>query len=90
MRLPTNYISLTQKRKKEAREQYMKQQGGKCYYCGEDLKADTTLNLPINKKLFPIGFFRNPHHLHHCHKTGMTLGTVHAKCNAILWQYHNE
>jgi hypothetical protein len=28
--------------------------------------------------------------LHHCHQTGLTIGAVHAKCNAVLWQYHGE
>jgi hypothetical protein len=29
-------------------------------------------------------------HLHHSHETGMTIGAVHARCNAVLWQYHGE
>lgn len=31
-----------------------------------------------------------PVHLHHDHKTGLTIGAVHAKCNAVLWQYYGE
>jgi hypothetical protein len=46
----------------------------------------------INFSLFPggIGFLKYPIHLHHDHNTGMTIGAVHARCNAILWQYHGE
>lgn len=45
---------------------------------------------PINWKLFPKEFLKNPIHLHHSHDTDMTLGAVHAYCNAVLWQYHGE
>jgi hypothetical protein len=44
----------------------------------------------INTSLFPRGFFKNPIHLQHCHKTGMTEGAVHSLCNAVMWQYHNR
>jgi hypothetical protein len=46
--------------------------------------------LKINECLFPKNFFSFPIHLHHDHKTGLTIGAVHAKCNAVLWQYHGE
>jgi hypothetical protein len=45
---------------------------------------------PINQILFPKSFFKYPVHLHHCHKTGLTLGAVHHYCNAYLWQYLGE
>ena len=32
----------------------------------------------------------HPIHLHHDHDTDLTIGAVHAYCNAILWEYHNE
>jgi len=45
---------------------------------------------PINKKPFPKGMFNYPIHLHHCRKTDLSIGAVHAYCNAVLWEYHNE
>jgi hypothetical protein len=44
----------------------------------------------INVDLFPPNFFKWPVHLHHDHRTGMTIGAVHCRCNAVLWQYHGE
>jgi len=51
---------------------------------------ESVSELPVHRDLFPVGFFKNPHHLHHNHETGMTIGTVHAYCNAVLWEYHGE
>jgi hypothetical protein len=48
------------------------------------------LTMPINEKIFPPNFFKYPVHLHHDHNTGMTIGAVHAYCNAVLFQYHGE
>lgn len=62
-------------------------------HCGTLLSraADQiVLSKPIDVSLFPENFFRWPVHLHHSHKTGMTIGAVHAYCNAVLWQYHGE
>ena len=72
---------------------YQEIQEQQCYYCKELLTHSPTFEVRrkrINRKLFPKGFFQNPVHLHHCHKTGKTIGAVHAFCNAVLWQYHNE
>jgi hypothetical protein len=44
----------------------------------------------INWRLFPPNFLKYPVHLHHSHKTGMTIAAVHAYCNAWLWQYKGE
>jgi hypothetical protein len=44
----------------------------------------------IDLDLFPDGFLRYPIHLHHNHETGMTIGAVHSRCNAVLWQYEGE
>jgi hypothetical protein len=44
----------------------------------------------VDLKLFPRGFLSNPVHLHHCHTTGLTIGAVHSRCNAILWQHHGQ
>jgi hypothetical protein len=91
--LPVNYNKLKPYQRKQVREQYIKLQNGKCYYCGNDLNKRPPKNirqLPINKKLFPANFFKYPVHLHHNHETGLTFGAVHALCNAVLWQYEGE
>ena len=89
--LPVDYTKLTTKQRKAVREQYVEEQKGKCSECGHPLSGPPRhFDFFINKKLFPIGFFNNPIHLHHNHKTGMTIGAVHAKCNAIAWQYFGE
>jgi len=79
--------------RKAAREEYIRQQGYKCWHCGGALDVqppEHILEQPINQQLFPQNFFEYPVHLHHSHATGMTIGAVHAYCNAILWQYHGE
>ena len=91
--LPTNYNELSRAERREVREQYRIEQEDKCYYCGELLTCDPSKDVRkiiINAHLFPSGFFKWPVHLHHCHKTGMTIGAVHAYCNAVLWQYEGE
>lgn len=91
--LPTDYNKLTQFERKKVREQYILQQGGACFFCEAMLNEPPRFGvavLKIDPSLFPSGFFKNPVHLHHNHKTGMTIGAVHAHCNAVLWQYHDE
>lgn len=88
--LPTDYRLLTTKQRKIVREQYILNQKGLCIFCRKSLEMDPITTFTINKDLFPSGFFKNPIHLHHNHRTGMTIGAVHAKCNAILWQYFGE
>ena len=91
--LPVNYEKLTHKQRKEVREQYIKEQDGKCYHCGFPLdgKPDPEVrNHFITWDLFPKGFRKSPIHLHHNHDTDLTIGAVHAYCNAVLWQYHGE
>lgn len=93
MDLPIDYTKANSRVRKQAREQYVLDQKGMCQYCGGDLllsPPDKIKLFPVEKKLFPIGFFRWPVHLHHSHDTGMTIGAVHAYCNAVLWQYHGE
>lgn len=93
MELPIHYPSTHWTIRKQAREQYVKEQDGKCCHCGNPLTGEPTeeiLSKPINYRLFPKGMFDHPVHLHHCHKSGMTIGAVHAKCNAVLWQYYGE
>jgi len=93
MELPINYAKAHWTTKRTARQQYAQQQGEKCWYCNKPLispPSKKVQKMSVNKSLFPKGFFIRPTHLHHDHNTGMTIGTVHSKCNAVLWQYHGE
>ena len=91
--LPVDYRKLHFTERKAVRLQYIEEQQGRCYYCNKPLSgppSDSVLSKRINTKLFPTTFFDYPVHLHHCHKTGLTIGAVHSVCNAVLWQYHGE
>lgn len=93
MKLPVNYRKTSINKRRLVREEYIKIQNNLCYYCKSSLSENppkSILNKPIKRTLFPENFFKFPIHLHHSHETGMTIGAVHAQCNAILWQYHNE
>jgi len=90
MNLPTDYTKLNVINKRLVREQYATEQDGKCFYCNTELDKEPHKTKWINLRLFPKGFMNNPIHLHHDHKNGMTLGVVHAYCNAVLWQYEGE
>jgi hypothetical protein len=93
MELPTDYTKLSSKQRKEVREQYVNEQNGICPVCDRSLDESPRIDIlktRINPKLFPPGFFKNSIHLQHCHKTGMTEGAVHAKCNAVLWEYYGK
>lgn len=88
--LPVKYKELHWSQRREVREQYIEEQKGLCYYCRKPLYEEPHKNRRINPHLFPKNFFKYPVHLHHCHKTGDTLGAVHSYCNAVLWQYFGE
>lgn len=91
--LPTDYIKLSSKQRREVREQYILQQNNRCMYCNNLLTEEPPIkinNLFITWELFPPNFRVYPIHLQHCHKTNMTEGAVHMKCNAVLWQYENR
>ena len=93
MNLPVNYNKLTQPERRLVRQEYIKYQKGLCYHCGCSLEDKPSMEISekkINKRLFPATFFNFPVHLHHDHNTGMTIGAVHAVCNAVLWQYYGE
>lgn len=95
MQLPQEYTKLTREERREVRNEYMLRQSGKCSHCHEHLSGDPSPEVmrdSINWRLFPGGkdFLRYPVHLHHCHNSGMTIGAVHARCNAWLWQYRGE
>jgi len=93
MDLPINYKEAHWTVRKQAREQYILEQNGLCAHCGTKLTENPSKEvqaLSIDKKLFPAGMFDYPIHLHHDHNTNMTIGAIHAKCNAVLWQYYKE
>ena len=90
MKLPVDYTTIDQRTRRLVREEYVRIQSGNCSYCKKPLNAPAQRTLSINKSLFPNGFFKWPVHLHHDHKTGMTIGAVHNYCNAVLWQYEGE
>lgn len=88
-----NYNTMCQAERRIAREEYARVQNGKCYHCAGDLTEPPSSKirlLKIDWKRFPPNFLKHPIHLHHDHKTGETIGAVHARCNAVLWQYHGE
>lgn len=91
--LPVKYDSLHWTERKQVREQYVRLQAGLCLHCKKPLSEEPAKSVnsrPVNKKLFPANFFNHPVHLHHSHKTGLTLGAVHCYCNAVLWEYYGE
>ncbi len=93
MKLPVNYNDLTWQMRKLVREEYLHKQNGLCKYCNMPLNSepsDKIKSMKINWNIFPNGFQKYPIHLHHNHKTGMTIGTVHMKCNAVMFQYEGE
>ena len=93
LELPTKYSRIPWNEKRNVRETYIQLQGGLCYHCKQPLAGKPTVEiqaLEINRRLFPPRFFDHAAHLHHDHKTDMTLGAVHPICNAVLWQYHGE
>ena len=90
---PVNYNQLRWQERKRIREQYVQEQEGLCHFCGHSLggvPAPEVQDARVNLSLFPPGFMKHPVHLHHSHQTGMTIGAVHARCNAVLWQYCGE
>ena len=93
MKLPVKYDSLTQRERRAVREEYIRRQDGKCWFCWSDIydKPHTDiLEAKIDTALFPTGFFKHPIHLQHDHDTGWTEGAVHGLCNAYMWQYEGR
>lgn len=93
MELPVMYDTLSAKKKREVRDEYVKIQNSRCLFCDKrlDLPAPKEVTCKkINWKLFPPNFLKYPVHLQHSHQTGLTEGAVHAYCNAVLWQYYGR
>jgi hypothetical protein len=82
-----DYDELDWQERREVRLKYIEQQNNICHYCGSDLRDHPSQEISfkkINRSLFPETFFNYPVHLHHDHNTGLTIGAVHARCNAVL------
>jgi hypothetical protein len=93
MKLPIDYGEVHWTVRKKARLQYIDEQGGDCYHCGNLLTQpppNAVTDLPVDEGLYPKNFFDSPIHLHHSHDTGLTIGAVHCYCNAVLWEYQDE
>jgi hypothetical protein len=91
--LPIDYNRSHWKIRKQARNQYVEMQEGRCHHCGTPLDCEPAEKITmyrIDWSLFPPQFLKHPIHLHHDHETGLTIGAVHAYCNAVLWQYHGK
>lgn len=90
---PYLYDELSPVDRRTIREMYVKEQNGLCCHCKEPLTGDPRWHeatIRINWGLFPPNFLRYPIHLHHDRKTGLTIGAVHARCNAYLWEHKGE
>lgn len=93
MGLPINYDTASRQERRAARLKYIELQDGACHFCGCPLDgppSDAVVDAHIDLRMFPPGMFDDPVHLHHSHDTSMTIGAVHARCNAYLWQYKGE
>ena len=92
-KLPVHYSKLHWTERKFVRQQYIKEQEHKCFYCGCSLYEEPpkwVTNKKINWGLFPKNFLKYPIHLQHNHDTDLTEGAVHAYCNAVMWQYEGR
>lgn len=93
MTLPKIYKNIPYNERWKVREEYIKIQKNLCLHCQEPLDGLPSKEVQdswINMRLFPKGFLERPVHLHHDHVSGYTIGVVHSRCNAVLWQYHGE
>ena len=91
--LPVEYDNLKPAERRVVREQYIREQAGNCWYCNNPLSGPPVQRVQdkrINLKLFPPNFLKYPVHLQHDHDNGLTEGAVHARCNAVLWQYEGR
>ncbi len=87
------YDELSSQDRALMRDAYTIDQKGLCYHCQQPLNGEPAgfiMRKRINKALFPANFFTFPVHLHHSHETGLTIGAIHARCNATLWEHYGE
>jgi len=90
---PMLYREMTPKARRIMRNEYVEEQGGMCFFCGEPLAdppPDHVHKKKLNMKLFPPNFLSHPVHLQHDHVSGLTEGAVHAYCNGVWWQYNGR
>lgn len=93
MKLPVVYAECSSSYRRLVREEYVRVQKGLCLDCGKPLDgppSEYVQKALINTSLFPQGFFDHPIHLHHDHDTGLTIGALHARCNAYSWQHKGK
>lgn len=93
MKKPIKYSLASNYKRAQCKEEYIKEQGGKCWYCDKDLAGEPAKHIQdkaISLWMFSKGFFENPIHLHHDHTTDLTIGAVHARCNAVLWEHFGQ
>ena len=90
MQKPMKYEYMTWQERRQVRDAYVVSQGSKCHHCKSDIHQRPDQKKRIDLSKFPPNFLKYPIHLHHSHETGLTIGAVHAYCNAVLWQYHGE
>ena len=93
MKLPAYYDDLEPSQRRAVRKEYIRIQEGKCHYCKANLNGEPSAEVMVKAikwRLFPETFQDWPIHLHHSHETGLTIGAVHMRCNAVLWQYEGE
>ena len=90
IKLPAFYNRLTPVSRRFIREEYIRLQKNLCWHCNQSLDINPTKNKHIKISQFPSNFFKWPIHLHHDHETGLTIGAVHAYCNAVLWMHYGE
>jgi len=93
--LPAMYDHLTWYQRKQVREDYILLQKGLCWHCKADLSGpppERITKLSLDRRMFGanLEFLKHPIHLHHNHRTGLTIGATHAYCNAVLAQYFGE
>jgi len=91
--LPARYSRCTREERALAREEYARRQKGICPFCLQPLLGDpppVIQRLPLDQRLWGPEFMRWPQHLHHDHHTDLTIGTYHARCNAVLAAYFKE
>lgn len=91
--LPVEYSKLEPHEKRAVREQYIREQENLCQYCEMPLNetpSHKVMLAEISWELFPRNFHMHKIHLHHDHNNDLTIGAVHMRCNAYLWQYKGE
>lgn len=89
IKLPATYGLLSTTERRLVRERYIDIQKELCWYCNSPLKDKSPHfgKKKINWHRFPPGFLDHPVHLHHDHDTGLTIGAVHAFCNAVSFDF---